>query len=159
MPRVIGLDTASNRWHLVRDDGLRWRCLIKDDKMSASDRRQRLYREARTAFAMQPSGTWIFAEEPIYVQNGRTSRVLAGAAYVIEAASYECDVFWAWVEISKWKEVVGNGNASKDRVKAWVLEHLDVGLTEDDDQDYFDAAAIGEWGRRELTKTGVIVAV
>lgn len=144
---VAGLDTASDRFHLFLNDG---RTIVGKAKGDPDDRRHQLHTRAQQAFQTLPTGTLLVCEEPLALQNGKTTRLLGLAAGAIWAAHLSCAIFWAWADVSAWKKsVVGNGNASKDMIEAWVRENM--GLEFDpSDSDLYDAAAICRYGEQAV---------
>jgi len=146
---VVGVDTASDRWHMYCDNGL-YQCVSKLHKdIPAIQKRYTLYHAARTAFANLPYRTMLVIEEPLALKNGKTTRLLSMACGVIEAASYDQGgIYVYYADVSQWKkEVIGNGNADKNMIKMWVT--LNMGLTFDE-PDYYDAAALSIYGHRLL---------
>lgn len=103
----------------------------------------------------------IYCEEPLALQNGKTTRMLGqvgGALWTIAMAfarSGERDIEWFWVDVAHWKRVVvGNGNADKDAIKAWVRANLELGSRGhifDQEDDLYDAEAILQFGLQHLT--------
>jgi Holliday junction resolvasome RuvABC endonuclease subunit len=146
---IVGLDTASTRWHAVTLDGDRldteW---FQDDTGNADQRRIMLYHSARLFFRRLPDGTHVFCEEPLALKNGRTTRQLALAAGAIWAAHMDLDIWWHWVDVSTWKhQIIGNGNASKQMVALWLnRQHIAY-----PDQDFYDAHCLALYGRKALT--------
>ena len=154
---VVGMDTASNRFHCVASNGMCGQCgpLEGKDWKSTDDRRHKLYKDAQTFFAFLPNGSHIFCEEPISAgKSGKTTVQLGLAAGAIWAAHLEFDLFWYWVSISAWKSaVVGNGNASKEQIQ----EFLRKGGFEYTEQDSYDAHCIRRYGEIELEAQGIAI--
>lgn len=153
---VVGLDTAANRWHAVASNGMCGQCgPLKNKAWDNPDaRRQKLYNEARTFFAFLPNGSHIFCEEPLALQNGKTTRQLGLAAGAIWAAHMEYDLFWYWVNVESWKEkVIGKGAASKQLIQ----EHLKKAGIEYPEEDLYDAHAIRRYGEIELEAQGIAI--
>jgi Holliday junction resolvasome RuvABC endonuclease subunit len=143
---VVGLDTGSNRLHMYSSDGGHQHVFIDTRKAPDPDeRRTMLFRQARAIFKTLPRGTVIACEEPLSLQNGKTTRILGLSAGAIWAAHVDCDVFWTWVNVSTWKrDTVGKGNATKGEVMDWVHTAMNLDFTDEGPQnsDYYDAAAI-----------------
>lgn len=155
-PVIVGLDTAGNRLHGVVLDIAgetvlrRFSCEpLKGKKWSNPDvRRHQLAMRAQQEFRLLPVGSVIFAEEPLSLQNGKTTRVLGLAAGAIWAAHLSLDLTWMWVDVSTWKKaMIGHGGATKDEVRLWSLLH---GGTEDWEEDHYDAHAVGAYGAMRL---------
>lgn len=142
---IYGLDTAGNRFHLVRSSGELIEASIT--KGGPDERRAYLHRQARSAFSTLPKGARVFCEEPISLQNGETTRILGLAAGAIWAAHLYYDLFWFWVNISTWKrEVIGKGNASKADVAAyWNKQGIYC-----ESQDEYDARTIARYGEKAI---------
>lgn len=140
---VAGLDTASDRWHLYCNAGY--------DRVSHAtgdpdERRHKLHNDAYVAFSFLPAGTLLVCEEPLALQNGKTTRLLGLAAGAIWAAHLKFEIFWAWADVSAWKKtVIGNGNADKDTIQAWVSKNMGLEFP-DYDSDLYDAAALCRYG-------------
>lgn len=98
----------------------RAKTFVLDAEGSPDERRITLFRGARDFFGTLPPGSWIFAEEPLALQNGKTTRLLGLAAGAIWAAHLDYDLYWSWCDVAHWKRaIVGKGNASKDEVRDW----------------------------------------
>jgi Holliday junction resolvasome RuvABC endonuclease subunit len=166
---VVGLDTASNRWHAVADDGEVGFCSElkgkdwkhEDKRVAANMRRRQLCQTfgewlAQTVcYDRDPLDVTIYAEEPIALKNGETTRVLSLAAGALwNQAVMGIGVRWVWVDISHWKRVVvGNGNADKAKIQEWVescpaFDHNETYLEE---LDLFDAFCLMQYGLQALT--------
>lgn len=126
--KVIGLDTDSNGYSWVAnfifaEDRYGWiQCKHKD----ANDRRNEYTRAAFSMFRSLPPGSHVFCEEPLSLRNGKTNRILGLAAGAIYGAYVIAnpDATWHWVDVAHWKkEVVGNGNANKERIRLFVRDH------------------------------------
>lgn len=153
---VVGLDTAANRWHAQGSNGMHGQSGPWKGKqwVSLDGRRQKLFEDARTFFAFLPNGSHVFCEQPISVQNGKTTVALSLAAGAIWSAHLEFDLFWYWVEIPIWKErVVGEGNATKEKIQ----EFLNKAGIEYNEQDLYDAHCIRRYGEMELEAKGIAV--
>jgi Holliday junction resolvasome RuvABC endonuclease subunit len=145
---IVGLDTASDRWHAVVVDGEgQWTSapFAYAKGRTAEHRRAQLYTTAAGFFRHLPAGSQVFAEEPLALSNGKTTRVLALAAGAIWTAHLEgSGIGWAWVDVAHWKlQVIGKGNATKDEIREWALEH---GAGSDWVEDSYDAFAIAQGG-------------
>lgn len=149
---VVGLDTASNRWHVVElgSGESRTACCISNDS-NPDVRRHDLWSTAHAYFrglAYKHPGAVIVAEEPLSLKNGKTTRLLALAAGAIWAAHLEFDLFFVWADVAAWKKaVIGKGSASKDEIREWSLVH---GGDEGWEEDSHDAFAIATYGAQIL---------
>lgn len=136
MTCVVGLDTASNRMHWVAsqkidEDHYGWVVCNSGDPDGA---RVQLFNYANGFFGFLPEGTHVFCEEPLSLQNGKTTRLLGLAAGAIFGAfvASGVDAHWHWVDQSTWKkEVLGRGAPPKDfdppvpkakRTKEWIRQ-------------------------------------
>ncbi len=158
---VLGLDTAANRLHgilLDADASVISRPAVKVADTNPDVRRSALYYGAVNEFdhcvgIAQRRGAelHIFCEEPLALKNGKTTRLLSLAAGAIWAAHLGFSVFWHWVDVATWKKtVIGNGNASKEMIREFLIEHH--GAPEDWDEDHYDALALALYGREYLTQ-------
>lgn len=157
IPAVIGLDTGSNRIHGIGPRvGTRKRVeefAVKSKDPNPDVRRHELYEGTRNylrkASEAAPTKLHIFCEEPLALQNGKTTRLLGLVAGAIWASHLDFDCYWYWVNVSTWKrDVVGSGNAKKEQVQEWVQQQ-GYNFTE---EDYFDAFCIREYGVQVVTK-------
>jgi hypothetical protein len=178
--RVIGMDTASNRFHWCSNfdigiDGARWgwvTCKNSDPDI----RRNELIRYAWMLFASIEGKFYVYCEEPLALQNGKTTRLLGLAAGGIYAAfniatSITYSPEWNWVDQSSWKKkVLGRGIRPKGygldipqakREKAWICATLSESAAfqhEQNDimledfaaqQDLYDAWALKAYGMQQ----------
>lgn len=149
---ILGIDTAATKLHTVTIDAtgtpVAWTALnpVRDKALKDGHpdvRRTILYRAAVEIFATTKA-KWVFCEEPLALQNGKTTRLLGLAAGAVWAAHLETDIFWGWAGVTEWKKrVVGKGNASKDEVTEWSKAN---GGGDDWDEDNHDAYAIARFG-------------
>jgi hypothetical protein len=148
---VVGLDTASNRWHAVtdRDDSVgfcselknkAWDCQVK--KPPKKKPKGMTADEHRAAHAFEPwltgllmvDAVAVYAEEPLALQNPATTRVLSLAAGALFDRAHSVarmgqqtglghELHWTWIDVAHWKRViVGNGNADKAAIRQFVLD-------------------------------------
>lgn len=174
---IVGLDSAANRWHAVCDSGLA--CHVgpliarKSTPWEDPDARRSCLCAGfmlflANAFA-EGGDVHVYCEEPLALQNGKTTRLLCMAAGALWCTweqwatgrglhgAYELKGLggWTWVDTARWKKaVVGKGNATKDEIRAHALESgaPDYGV-----EDYFDAWCILRYGiehRASLTDSG-----
>ncbi len=178
---IIALDTNSFGFHFVTDHGEFGHRQAPRD-MDIELRRSLTFREARTFFASGSLQRYeeidVFCEEPLSLQNGKTSRLLALSAGVIFAgfvlgADEHPQMRWHWVNVASWKRrIVGNGGARKEKIQEFVrngganFEAFVQGnahgygpdLVEkmfDEEKDLFDAFCImryGEWFVSQATE-------
>lgn len=140
---IIGLDSASDRWHALADDGVAQFCRIKDKDPDV--RRATLCEHFDTYLGGVPINTWVFCEEPLALKNGQTTRLLGLSAGALWEVGHRRRVQWTWVDVATWKRViVGNGNADKAQIAAWVQFRLGLQFSE---PDHYDAACLLELGK------------
>jgi Holliday junction resolvasome RuvABC endonuclease subunit len=162
---IVGLDTASNRWHAVCEDGTIGCCPeLKGKAWQDPDvRRAELARTFTNWLAndvlsaTEPESCWIFCEEPLALQNGKTTRLLSLAAGALWDVGRLAGVEWVWIDVAAWKRViVGNGNADKAKIAAHVIATYGVGYSE---PDHYDAHALMEAGKRVIETGKPITAL
>lgn len=128
---VVGLDTASNRFHFVSNVQIPDTAYTFDEPVEPmhigwtvlaggkpDDSRAVMYRNAKQLFEWlaeegSKSGrpVHVFCEEPLALaKNGKTTRLLGLAAGAIWAAHVDYSIFWWWIDQSTWKKnVLGRG--------------------------------------------------
>jgi hypothetical protein len=154
---IVGLDTASNRWHAVGQDDLVGYCselkgVAWTRGRDAPDRRRsEMTRAFRGWLHLSLTGAdrlEIWCEEPLALQNGKTTRLLSLAAGALwDVADPVTRISWEWVDVSHWKAViVGNGNADKERIRAFVLDRDPDLVRWDDEPDLYDAYCLRLYG-------------
>lgn len=154
MSLVVGLDTASTRWHAVASDGFSngvdlqpsrkpWKDKSPDERRAEL---RRTFGETLDALIfVNGHGFAIYCEEPLALQNGKTTRLLSLAAGALWAEADRRGIEWHWVDVAHWKRVVvGNGNADKAKIQAHAEEAYGV---EYPAEDYYDAHCIMVYGR------------
>lgn len=95
----------------------------------------------------------IYAEEPLSLQNGKTTRLLTLAAGSLWATAVRLGIEWHWVDVAHWKkEVVGKGSATKEMIAEWAVQN---GAEEEWEQDFYDAFAIMTLGVRKNGTTAL----
>lgn len=109
-------------------------------------------------FVQTYSPDWVWIESVIVGNNRKYSIALAEAKGAILSSlaqlQDEQTFFIDSVDNKSWKKlIVGNGNASKDDIKAWVREqHPPYAVLCGDDQDKYDAACIAMYGQRIVSR-------
>ena len=95
---------------------------------------------------------WVFIEEPVVGNNPKYSLKLAQMCGAVMAglshlrSHQHMDI--RLVGNKAWKkDVLGNGNSSKDVIRSWVIEHHPAyAALCGDDQDRYDACCVGLYG-------------
>jgi hypothetical protein len=165
---VVGLDTASNRWHLA-SRGLAPGFVVAHHKAKGTldARRQELCETferslvgiTQLALMRDLGSVHVFAEEPLALQNGKTTRALGLAAGALWAQHLKFDVWWHWVDVQTWQAMCGVKAAdrtaerkAKVREFIWTLTNGSDPNYVDWDEDHYDAAGLAIYGERELEK-------
>ena len=119
-------------------------------------RRAKMYRDAKLVFQELEDGAHLFVEEPLALQNGRTTRVLALAAGTIWSAFIEVDpdAYWHWVDVATWKRHVRTvahvKMMKKDIYQPQILARLEKSLTKEAYDDFAEELdLIDAWGLME----------
>lgn len=165
---VIGVDTASSRWHAIgRAPWLpngylpsKW-----ESKKGNADQNRKPLCESFDRFIDAAVGlvgmmgepgepVHLFVEHPLALMNPKTNLALGMAAGALWGCHLRHDVYWWWVEISSWQKMIGaaTGKSEERKAKARAFAIEALGLAEDLDEDHYDAACVGEWGAREIEK-------
>lgn len=120
---LVGLDTAANRWHAVTDDGVGFCSELKGVAWKDPDKRRAQLADTFGSWLLSlPEKPQVYAEEPLALQNGKTTRLLGLAAGALWQAGRDVGVEWHWVDVAMWKRViVGNGNADKEEIRLYVI--------------------------------------
>lgn len=178
---VVGLDTDSNGFHWVSTkmipvDGVPDKSGWFVASGNVEMRRRDMFVAARTFFQdaitiASENGVdlQVFCEEPLALQNGKTTRILCMAAGTIwaafvaesildgEARPSQCETYWWWVDVAEWKSrIVGRGNASKYQIREYVRANPswqatfgdDIGFEKD--KNLYDAWCLQVYGSREV---------
>lgn len=91
----------------------------------------------------------VFIEEPVYVQNQKVHMQLSCIYASVVLACIGFNLFPEGVHNKTWKkEVLGNGNASKDDIAARSL--LMFNIEGDCEQDIYDALCVAKYGWGEM---------
>lgn len=164
---VIGVDWKSASWHAVglapwTPDGFMLSS-HKAPRGTLDAKRQSLFAAfdsflgaAVLVSQSRQEPLHVFFEHPLALANGKTTLALGMAAGALWAAHLGHDLWWHWVEVSSWAAMVGvslgkdNTAERKAKSRAYAVEHL--ALPPDLDEDHYDAANNGLWGRAELAK-------
>jgi hypothetical protein len=149
---VVGIDTSSAR---LAASLPKQKTFVFDADGSADERRIQLFRAAHKFFGTIPDGAHIFCEEPLALQNGKTTRLLGLAAGAIWAAHLDYNFFWHWMDVSTWKKEIGVGRNLKKEFVRPAIEEFPSFKHEDREQfltypDLYDAWAIRMTGMRLL---------
>lgn len=189
MSLVVGLDTKSRGFHWVSNlpveiVGVPQRCGWAETSPDAEAARAELFSQSRALFQVmmhQHGEVHVFCEEPLALQNGKTTRLLGLAAGAIQAGFFQAAHFrgwWYWVDVAGWKKsVLGRGappadyvgDTSRSRVKDWIRDQVDAmpafshwrteaavsHETMMAERDLYDAWCLKTYGVRELAKMGV----
>ena len=92
----------------------------------------------------------LFIENPVYIQNVKTSFTIAAIVFGIKTLWFNKDVYFTGVDVRSWKkDVLGNGKADKAAIMAFAKTRWGDAITE---QDFADAACIALYGLRRLGK-------
>lgn len=183
---VIGLDTDSKGYHWVSTAPLPDAAEDKEPIKAGyfivtgdAERRRaavaigarQFFRNAIHLGARMDQEVHVFCEEPLALQNGKTTRVLGLAAgaiwagFVFQGSAPPIGRYWHWVDVAHWKkEVVGKGNVDKEGIRrfvrgnpAWlamVKESPDLDAMFEEDKDLYDAWCLKLHGSRQLLIAG-----
>lgn len=165
--KVVGIDTDSSGYFWVSsfpfDSAGARHGWVRCRQKNSNERIPQFTRQAFDMFRCLPGGSHVFCEEPLALpRNGATTRKLGLAAGAIYAAFCLAipDATWHWVDVAHWKkEVVGNGNANKDRIREFCREnpmwHSHVDPVTDADyekhRDLYDAWCLKTYGVRQVS--------
>lgn len=165
---ILGLDTSTQRlaWAVGSDTEPLVYGYFNAPAGEPDERRIALTRRAESLFESLPDGSTVFCEEPLALQNGKTTRLLGLAAGAIWAAHLRCDLTWVWVDAASWKSKKDGIDLStyqrqlgtkkhKEAVALWaatcgLFDIAEYQLLLRDCPDVFDAAAIWQYGVRAL---------
>lgn len=186
-PLVIGIDTKTRAFHWVASQSIPagrygWVSSEKDVELA---RHELFVGSARLlrGLALDQREVHVFCEEPLVLQNGKTSRLLAMAAAAVQAgfflaAEVNPNMWWYWVDAASWKRsVLGRGappqeyvgDTARSRVKDWIRDQVDAMSafsawrseaqvdydTMRMERDLYDAWCLKAYGLRELAKLGM----
>lgn len=181
MSAIIGLDTASNRFHWCSTVPL-WDGTGDDPEpsktgfvqfagMEEGACRHLLMMMGKRFFEGIPPGSSVFAESPIIMmKNIETTRLLVAAATAVQLGFFLAnpDAAWYWVDVMTWrKQILGRAFPPMDypgpkarRTKMWV-EEMVRGKIEFDaefaetcgawDDNLYDAWGLRRYGELQLS--------
>lgn len=155
--RIVGIDPSSRKIAIVEflPDGTldSWATAQAPTKMK--DRTEVCHLLFQEAVELLRPDSAVFIESPVVGRGGvRSTLVQAEIQGVLRVAAVECGITRVYsVNNQTWKkDVVGNGNASKDDVHDWwVARYSDFG-----DQDLIDAGCIALYGVGVLSRGRLI---
>lgn len=146
---IIGLDCSSRGIHAailsMPNEKLNKLWCIKSTKKDVDERLFDLI-NGFEEFAATLGKKYIAAiEKPIYIQNTLATLGVAQVVAGVKLTLQNNGIFFFNVGNTSWKKtVVGKGNVGKKEIKAFAIKRWD--LTDDLDQDYYDAVCISAWG-------------
>lgn len=162
-PTVIGLDPSSRRQALVILRRGRFDTKIINVPKETVDRASALnylFQHFMVVFkeiADESDDTYLFIEAPVMGKAGIKATVVQAQAHgVIQAVALQCGVTAVYTVNNKtWKkDVIGNGNSSKDDVRSWLQEERPrLYQVCGGDRDLVDAACIGLYGQQILKRS------
>ena len=83
-------------------------------------------------------------EDSIYIQNYKTSKMIAEIVSACKIACEQAGFEWEIVSNKSWKkQVIGNGNATKEQIRKVIAEKYPQ--LQESSQDLIDATAIAMW--------------
>lgn len=160
---IVGVDTASDRWHAVsiRDGGEFFMKGEDKQKGSPDERRHALCRSFHDFLALlidagDGAAVHVFCEEPLALQNGKTTRLLGLVGGALWAQHLELDLMWHWTSNSAWNSWAGIKQSLKTAERKRLAREfavLNLGPYQGHhqwDEDHFDAACIALHGRHQL---------
>jgi len=153
---VIGIDLSSKKVAMVWEEGKKFgSATISTDKKDRSaalhDLLLHTNKELITALNKVPAeDVYLYIEDPVVGRGGARPTILQSQVDgIVRVCAYPHTTKVYSVNNKTWKKaIVGNGNASKDDVAAWLATHHSF-LAElcGDDQDLLDAACVCLYGR------------
>lgn len=162
----IGVDWATNRWHVIISD-IDGNILDIDEnviKMSIKpDKRRVILADSFKGFlrGLEERGVGsilLFVEEPISPP-GRSKKGIRSLCMTVGALTYATSSVlcaeWAWIEVTKWKAFVGK-NKSKEAAKQFFLVYYDKKTNnsgrelEKLEEDHYDAGCILAYSLKQL---------
>ncbi len=147
MVRIVGIDLDSKKIAAVLFvDGEFNQLLFFQSKNKDTDERLfELYKYFESMVIKHLKPDKIFIEDSIYVSNYRTSKALSESIGNVKLLCRLKQIPFELVSNKTWKkEIIGNGNASKEDIKKFILRQKPDLV--DEPQDIIDAYAICLWG-------------
>jgi hypothetical protein len=136
---VVGIDTASNRFHWVSTHPLNMGIVDDEEPMEygwakfamgdIERARASLYWMAKRLFSDLPDGSAVMCEEPLALpKNPATTRKLCMAAAAVWCGfqAISPDATWYWVDPASWKKaILGRGMPPRGmKHKPWVEQEV-----------------------------------
>lgn len=148
--RVVGIDLDSKKIAAVLFvNGEFNQILFFQTKNKNTDERLfELYKYFESMIIKHLKPDKVFIEDSIYVSNFRTSKALSESIGNVKLLCRLNQIPFEIVSNKTWKkEIIGNGNASKEDIKRFVLKQKPDLI--DEPQDCYDSFAICLWGVRK----------
>ena len=143
---ICGIDSSSKNLAIVsfEDGKLGNFLLLKSNEKNTTKRIFKLCSIFEKEI-LNFSPNLVVIESSIYVSNYKSSQVLAEMIGNIKYICQKNNILIESVSNKTWKkQIIGNGNASKDEIKKWVVSHYPE--LEGSDQDLLDACCICLFG-------------
>lgn len=161
MSKVLAFDTDSKTITYARIfNELAYSGILKPDGKASENRRAedrfpRLVHALEELLVEFPNTIWgwAYVEKPMFTVNPASTVAQSRMLGAIESALVRANIPFSEVDPGTWKKtLLGNGHASKEQIKAWVIANFEV--LDDLTQDQYDAYAIAAYGR--LVTSGAI---
>jgi Holliday junction resolvasome RuvABC endonuclease subunit len=148
--KVLGVDIDSRKFGATlidRKDNSVSSFFFRSNKKETDDRIEELYNCFETILKSYAPDK-VYIEEPIYIQNFKTTKAISETVGNCKSICRLNKIEFETVPNKTWKkEIIGNGNCSKDDIKKFMI---DVGLLEDDhEQDMYDSCGIALYGLKK----------
>ena len=148
--RVLGIDIDSKKFGvaMVEKGECKWDCFHLSLCKNVDDRIAELYDEME-ALLIRWAPDKAYIEEPIYIQNFKTTKAIAESVGNCKSLCRIHKIAFETVPNKTWKkEIIGNGNCSKEDTKKFI-EKKDprfIGRKED----CYDAYGIALYGAKKM---------
>jgi len=148
--KILGVDIDSRKFGFVIIDGkkLHYYYFFESKDKEPQERIYAIYEAFKIQFNIQKPDI-VFIEDSMYSQNYNTSRLIAETVGNCKLFCRLQTVPVYTVANKSWKkEIIGNGNCSKDDIKEFIIKKYKV--LKDSPQDVLDATGVALCGVKRI---------
>ena len=148
--RILGVDIDSRKFGvaMIEKGECKWDCFHLSLCKNVDDRIAELYDEME-ALLTRWAPDKVYIEEPIYIQNFKTTKAISESVGNCKSLCRIHKIAFETVPNKTWKkEIVGNGNCSKEDTKKFVEKKYPKIV--DRQEDVYDSIGIALYGTKRM---------